>query len=303
MSKLQEEIETFTINFSGSSYIDSEDLSVILSNLAKIIKVTAQEIDPNAYCKLNFKQSRNGSIEIDFATVSQVTSTLFNIVSQGVGVAWIATQTLEKILDIKQKLKNKKFEIIKDDKKECVVKTEDNQEFKIDKTQSRADLYFKDVVFDDCVVNIFTSATKEEERKFSLKRKDAKPIEYNESDVSSFKRKVINKEDLEKSMIDKKEEIRDLIIKKPDFLGSSKWEVVSDRKINVSIEDEEFSKKVKSGLVKIYAGCKIKAKMNIITKTDTEFNIIGEPDYKVIEVIGDIIEPHRDDLFHNTNEN
>jgi len=301
MSKLKEEIETFTVNFSGSNYIDSEDLSIILSNLAKIIKVSAREIDPNAYCKLNFKQSRNGSIEIDFATVSQVTHTLFNLVSQGVGVAWIATQTFEKILDVKQRLKSKKFEIIKDDKQECIVKTEDNEELKIDKTQSRADLYFKDVVFDECVVNIFSSATKEEERKFSLKRKD-RAIEYNESDVSGFKRKVINKEDLDKSKIDNKEEIRDLIIKKPDFLGCSKWEVVSDRTINVSIEDEEFAKKVKSGLVKIYAGCKIKAKMNIITKTDEEFNIIGEPDYKVIEVIGDIIEPQNNDLFDNIDD-
>jgi hypothetical protein len=290
MSKLIEQTEHFTIKFGGSNEIDSDAMAQILSNLSKIIKVTATEIEPNAYCKLNFKQSRQGSIEVDFATVVSTAQTIFTLVAPVVGTAWLATQTFDKILDIKTKLKDKKWRVEKDDKKEMVVKTEDGEQILINKEKSRADLYFKDAVFDNCVVNIFHNATKDENRDFSIINKDKTEKKFTKEDVKIFKQISITKEDINNIISDRKDLEVELTIKKPDFLGTSKWEVILDKKIDIKIQDEDFNKKVKSGIIKISAGCKIRVKMSILTKMDEDLNVI-EAEYIVNEVLGDIIEP------------
>lgn len=81
------------------------------------------------------------------------------------------------------------------------------------------------------------------------------------------------------------EEERLLTIKKPDLLGQSKLEVISDQIINVDIADENFSHKIRSGEIKLYAGCKIRVKMITKMLIDESYNVISQPEYIVKEVV------------------
>lgn len=57
-TKLIQDTDSFTITLGGNNEIDSEYLGFILQNIAKIIKLSMNEIDNNAFCKLNFKTTR-----------------------------------------------------------------------------------------------------------------------------------------------------------------------------------------------------------------------------------------------------
>ena len=299
-TKLIQDTDSFTITLGGNNEIDSEYLGFILQNIAKIIKLSMNEIDNNAFCKLNFKTTRSGSIEIDFSTIVEVTKNLFNYTVSAVGTAYIATEAFKKMIEIKDFLKGKKPKKIIETKSKITITNHDNGILKIDKSKSRADIYFKDPIFENCIINIFNSLEHEQRENFTFKRKNkSDELKIPKEHYSNMRAVLIEKNDLEKTTSDLKKVEIDLTIKKPDLLGNSKWEVIFDKKIDVKISDEQFLTKVRSGKIKLYAGCKIKVKMNINSRFDENLDVI-DVDYDVIEVVGDIIEPIKTpDLFDN----
>ncbi len=292
---LVESVDTFTINIGGGNEIDSEALAALLSNVAKIIKLTTQEIDKNAYCKLNFLTKRDGSIEVDFATVIREAKTMFHYATVAVGTAYLATETFKKMLEIKDFLGGKKPKEIIDERNEMKIVNQAGAKIAIDKKKSRADLYFKDPVFENCIVNFFSPLEQEQRGDFTFARKMGKDeLVISKENYKEMKKTLIEKNEVEKITTDSREVETDLIIKKPDLLGNSKWEVIFDRARDVKISDEQFLARIKTGKIKLYAGCKIEVKMKITTRLDEKLNVKDEPDYDVYEVIGDIIEPIKD---------
>ncbi len=55
----------------------------------------------------------------------------------------------------------------------------------------------------------------------------------------------------------------ELIVKKPDLLGSSKWEFVFDKNISATVEDTDFLSKIKNKEIGFFCDDKVKAKMRI----------------------------------------
>lgn len=96
----------------------------------------------------------------------------------------------------------------------------------------------------------------------------------------------------------------DLVLKKPDLLGKSKWEFTYTKKIEVKIDDEGFLAKVRKGEIKnLYAGVRIPCILQFEYKLDEYHDIVPNSDkYTILAITGDIIEPERDNktsLFDN----
>lgn len=65
-----ENIETMTIKFEGSSDIDLETLSDVLKSTVSSLKIVADRtLNENQYCKFKLKDVRKGSIILDIASV------------------------------------------------------------------------------------------------------------------------------------------------------------------------------------------------------------------------------------------
>jgi len=79
--------------------------------------------------------------------------------------------------------------------------------------------------------------------------------------------------------------ILSLKVKRPDYLGDSKWDFKFDKKtINVKILDEEWLVKFKKGIIVIPAGSSLSAEVRIIHKYDKASQLISET-YEIIRVI------------------
>ena len=89
--------------------------------------------------------------------------------------------------------------------------------------------------------------------------------------------------------------IRDLfLIKKPDLLGKSKWTLIYDRAIDVTIADETFIQRVKNREVTIGHGDRLDADLLIETFLDMEDMEVIETRYTVTRVYG-VIPPQTQD--------
>lgn len=74
-----------------------------------------------------------------------------------------------------------------------------------------------------------------------------------------------------------------LIIKKPDLIGNSKWELILDKKIEAKISDAEFLSKIKNREIQFSSGDKLICELQILTSLDDEYNVL-KSEYIVLKV-------------------
>jgi hypothetical protein len=75
-----------------------------------------------------------------------------------------------------------------------------------------------------------------------------------------------------------------LKVKKPDFLGESKWEFIYERSIEVKIEDSEWLIKFQNGEEPISPGDSLRAKVHVDVKYGYNREIVSR-DYRITKVI------------------
>lgn len=105
--KLVKSEDVFSFHLDGNSSIDAILLSKIISNIAELTKMAAIYENPDSYLRMNVTAFKNGSFEIDFSTICEITE---NIISQGndlIGFASTAIATVKGFLDVKKLLKVK----------------------------------------------------------------------------------------------------------------------------------------------------------------------------------------------------
>lgn len=78
----------------------------------------------------------------------------------------------------------------------------------------------------------------------------------------------------------------ELIIKKPDLLGESKWDMILDEVIPVKLEDKQFLSKIKEGEIKVSGGYKLICVMEMKTFMNTSYEAIRSPEYTIKQVKG-----------------
>jgi hypothetical protein len=87
----------------------------------------------------------------------------------------------------------------------------------------------------------------------------------------------------------------DLLLKKPDLLGDSKWQFVYNKTIDAKIEDEDFLEKVRRGKISVRAGVKIPCLLEVEYDLNDGFDIIQKSEkYNIKKILGEIIQPEED---------
>lgn len=74
-----------------------------------------------------------------------------------------------------------------------------------------------------------------------------------------------------------------LIIKKPDIVGSSKWEMVYNKSIDVEIKDRKFIEKIKNREIPILSGDRLECKFKSVITYNDDYEVI-ESKYYILEV-------------------
>ena len=84
----------------------------------------------------------------------------------------------------------------------------------------------------------------------------------------------------------------DLLVKKPDLLGDSKWQFIYNKNIEAKIEDEDFLEKVRTRQITILAGDKINCEMEVEYDLSDRLEIIPKSErYNIKKINPEIIQP------------
>jgi len=87
----------------------------------------------------------------------------------------------------------------------------------------------------------------------------------------------------------------DLLVKKPDLLGDSKWQFIYNKNIEAKIEDELFLEKVRNRQIVILAGDKINCELEIEYDLTERLEMIPKSEkYNIKKINGEIIKPEED---------
>jgi uncharacterized protein YxjI len=288
----------FEFHIDGKNEIDAEILSDIISNMAGLAKSATQEINPEAYLKMNVTAFKNGSFQIDFSAICEGMETLLAL-SPAAGLAANVVSAVNGFLQIKKHLKGsppKSITPVANNQSE--VENKDGQKFIVHKAST---VIINNYRIDNMVGNIardvkehnpdggFTMSTPEGKTKFEAKDVDniSKPLPI---------------ENIEEKLCKVMHVEADLPIKKVDLLGRSTWEFkYKDHGIKARVLDDELIEKVHNG-ASLRAGDYIHAKMEMRCDLDPFGNPIKDTEqYTVIDAGGKIL--HEDIVPQTTISN
>lgn len=140
----------------------------------------------------------------------------------------------------------------------------------------------KDLLLSIDKFQLATSELQEADKLYYLTSSLNLPVNHNFSISPESKDNLLAKETI------KSESEMILKVKKPDYLGESKWEFKHQkRKIDAKMNDLEWLKKFRQGEVILAPGYAVKARVEIVEKYDFQGNVISiqHTIQKIIEVI------------------
>ena len=261
-----ENIETMTIKFEGSSDIDLETLSDVLKSTVNSLKIVADRtLNENQYCKFKLKDVRKGSIILDIASV--VISNYGSILPQ---VPTIIS-TFNNILNIKKHLRgNDPKSVEKINAKNISIENiqGNKQTFHIDSVN----IYGSTEGLEKELSKIFKAIDKDAERKgisflSANNEKINEQIDFSNVDLSACSKGV----DVSKLTMNSEESFNDVVLRvvKADFYGNSKWTFfLNNQRIEADIQDEVFLDKVHHNEILFDGDTKLKVSLKIKYKID-----------------------------------
>ena len=270
-----------------------------------MIKGITSEIKPDSYAKLTIKSTKEGCFEVDLARIISYLPTLFlgTAVATGglFGIASICIRTFKDFLDIKKHLKGEKPAKVEKKGDVTTIKNCDGEELLINSKNSRAEIYFQNPKFDNCTVNIFNTLDSDTKRTdFHLIQEGEKQLTIKKEDYSRMAISVMQEANNEITTIQERTDAN-VFVKKPDFRGTSKWELMFlGKSIKAEIKDSDWLKKVHAGEITGF-GAKVTIPVKMLIEYDVDSNndpIANTHKYIVLEVTGAIILPSENkDLF------
>lgn len=289
-----ESIDTFKVRFEGGNSIDAELFVNTINHTIALVKESARAINPSAFLKLEIKTTKDGSFETIIDAVAKYSLDLINKDNARLACEIVAGYLA--FLQIKQHLKGEEPKKIETKNADSIIINQDNQS--IQAPSSIINNYFNNRTnIDNYISQIFNDLEMSDREGFVIEhgvnKVTFKKTDYKRMTVSAVKQQAV---------INTKKETRilkdcELIIKKPDLIGGSKWEMIFDRKIEVKIDDEEFIKQIRGGVIKISGGYRLVCDLKIITEIDEEYNGISV-EYIVVKVYGIKNREEQLDLFN-----
>lgn len=279
-----------TVRFGGASSMDAEALTASLGGILEMTKILAAETTPDAHAKIIIKPPKAGSVEIALSMIVFYAPQLFT--KENYHAAKTVYEIVKDVFAIKKHLSGEKAKEVSDGGNgTSVVVNQSGEGLKIDKVSTKQ--FFQNAKLDKCVVQIFTGLERDQERTDFDIESEYGPVKIKRGEYSNMAKPVVDEDSLDTEKMTQTVNV-ELLIKKPDLLGNSRWGFVFDKNIEAEIEDREFLEKVHKGEVKLSAGDKMPCRMRIDVALDEQKNPIPPPIYTVLQVTGDIISPDTD---------
>lgn len=286
MEQVESTNEQLIFTFDGENNVDINLLVKTLSGISESYKNVIYANNPKANVELKIEAFNEGSFEV-------IISSVVSIVPSIIPIAQIALSNVKLFLDIvklKKDLKGKKpSEIIKESDKDKVI----NQNGETNYYNSGViNIFFNKPLIDKGLTEVFSSLRGDRTRKAVSFKSDYERVDVAEQEYENMSINLIEQSDDIKIKNVESQVTAELLLKKPDLLGESKWQFLYRGKtINAAIEDKVFLQKVKSGEIKaLYAQVRVPVKMKIEVVMNDKLEIVSKK-YKILEVIRDIIEP------------
>ncbi len=280
-----ESVESFKVSFGGNTSINAETFAKSINNTIELIKESANAIDPSCFLRLEIKANQEGSFETIIDAIVRHKDDLLSTTS----IAGNIIQGFLNFLLIKEHLKGRKARKIESNDKETAIQNQDNQVIKVHKEIGNA--YFQNNKIDNLIVNQFSILA--DRPSYSITTENNKII-INQDSYDNMRQAVVDENFVVKTIKQKPIEV-ELLLKKPDLLGDSKWQFVYNKTIDAKIEDEDFLEKVRKGRISVRAGVKVPCLMEIEYDLTDRLDIIQKSErYNIKKITGDIIEPEDD---------
>lgn len=296
--KYTESIDTFKVSFGccdDKHSVDAELFISTIDNTISLVKSAANVLYPDAFVRLEIKANKAGSFETVIDTITKHSITLFT--PESLQCASAITQGFVNFLIIKTHLKGKKAKRIEEEENNYIIENQDSEIINIESPQI-VNAYFEDAKIENSIINVFTGLEAKQVPEYSIEHGEKK-ISFKKEEFGIMKESIVENTEIITSRLETQEPIKvNLLLKKPDLLGDSAWQFVYDKNIDAKIEDKDFLAQVHKGYIKLYAGVKIPCMLQIEYELDDKYNIINNSQkYRVLEVVGDIIEPPKQDQF------
>lgn len=283
MDRYKEDVTEFKIRANGDNEIDTDVLCEILKSTSQILRTASVSIAPEAYYKLKINAISPCCIDVCVKAVIEYIPNLLTI--DTISYSAILISTFSNILNIKQFLKGKKPKSAtqEGDKVQLINESGEVQHYPAEVFN----IYLNNTEIDNSTINIFSSLQREK----SLESFD---VLQDKNVLTSIKKQSFN--DMQEPLI---QQIKDdllketysntietvVLIKKPDFLGNSKWSVQFNGVIkDMVVSDLVFLKDFKNCKYPVYPGTALKVKLkheSVYLKYTNEF--VSES-FEIIEV-------------------
>jgi hypothetical protein len=286
MERGESDNEQLIFTFDGENNVDINLLVSALSGISESYKNVVYARSPEANIELKIEAFNKGSFDV---IISSVVSNIPLIIP----VAEKALSNVKLFLDVvklKKDLKGKKpSQVIAEGDKAKVI----NQNGEIHYHNCEVtNIYLNNPLIDKGLTDVFSSLKGDKTRKnVKLKSKDEQVI-IDEQEYENMAENLIEQSDDTDNKHVENQVTTELLLKKPDLLGKSKWQFqYGGKTISTVIEDKVFLQKVKSGEIKaLYAHVKVPVRMKIEVVMNDKLEIVNKK-HTILEVVGDIIEP------------
>ncbi len=279
--------ESFIISFGGKTSIDAKTFSQTIDSTIELLKESAFANDLNCFIKLEIKANQVGSFETIIDLIIRHQDDLLKIPSIAAEIlgGWLS------FLLIKEHLKGKKAKKIESNQTETAIQNQENDIKKFPK--KIGNIYFQNNKIDNLIINQFTNLSEDKRSNYIIKTSGAEII-INENSFENMKQVLVDENPIVKTIKQKPTSV-DLLVKKPDLLGDSKWQFIFNKNIEAKIEDELFLEKVRNGQIVILAGDKINCELEIEYDLTERLDMIPKSEkYNIKKVNGEIIKPEED---------
>lgn len=274
-----------SFHLDGENEIDATLLSHMISDMVGFTKIIAKEVNPDAYLKMNVTAFKNGSFEVLFSAVCQAAETLFTGVGVAATTAGAVIGAVKGGIEIKKLLKGKAPKSLEDLPGGKISVEAQNGEKVTVPSASQVVMY--NIQADQLITNISNYAKEHNPNGGFTVSDGAGNVYCSSCDISEMAKAsdITETSTCQRSRVE-----TDLLIRKPDLEGSSKWGFTyNGRIINASIEDDYFLEWFQThGTVN--RGDHIHATLEIYVDIDPQGNPIkGTEKYTVIKVHGEIL--------------
>ncbi|MDA3732880.1 hypothetical protein PBV87_15495 [Niameybacter massiliensis] len=269
----------FSIKMGGQDEVDARLFADILNGVLDLSLLIAKDQGDSSDFNIVVKDTQKGSFIIELMSQVSFDPNLFNM--QNMQYMKTILDMIVTFFNIKKHLKGDKPKKV--ESSDEMISIQNMENCTINVTKNEYNLYAE--AGDKMIAQMFPNYNKGE---FVITYDSEPKLCVKSNEI------IYMKEEIDLEPFEDYREIENipnlwLHIKKPDFIGNSKWDFVysthkSSKTIGATIEDKAFLNLVKNGEVNINAKTSILAKVHIVTHINELNEIINEK-FSVVEVL------------------